>query len=125
LLKITIKKEAPSLAISHDQLSRLADLIDDKKGRNISILDLRGISIITDYFIIATGNTTIQTKAIVDHLIEKLPEIGIAILRIEGLPEAEWILIDCGDLVIHIMTPDTREFYSLEKLWGDAKRVVL
>lgn len=113
------------MAISHDQLSRLADLIDDKKGRNISILDLRGISIITDYFIIATGNTTIQTKAIVDHLIEKLPEIGIAILRIEGLPEAEWILIDCGDLVIHIMTPDTREFYSLEKLWGDAKRVVL
>jgi len=106
-------------------LSQLAEFIDDKRGRNISILDLRGISIITDYFVIATGNTTIQTKAIVDYLIEKLPEIGIPILRIEGLPEAEWVLIDCGDLVIHVMTPEIREFYNLEKLWGDAQQVVL
>jgi len=113
------------LVISHNQLSQLAEFIDDKRGRNISILDLRGISIITDYFVIATGNTTIQTKAIVDYLIEKLPEIGIPILRIEGLPEAEWVLIDCGDLVIHVMTPEIREFYNLEKLWGDAQQVVL
>ena len=113
------------MVISYDQLSQLADFIDDKKGRDISILHLKGISIITDYFMIATGNSKTQTKAIADHLLEKLPEVGIPILRVEGLPEAEWILLDCGDLVIHIMLPETREFYNLEKLWGDAQRVVL
>jgi ribosome-associated protein len=110
---------------SHDQLQKVVDFIDDKKGRNILTLDLKGISVIADYFMIATGNSTTQTKAITEYLAEKLPEIGLSVLRIEGLPEAQWVLIDCGDMVIHIMTPDTREFYSLERLWGDAREVVL
>jgi len=113
------------LVLGIDQLNKVADYIDDKKGGNITILELKGISIIADYFMIATGNTTTQTKAITDYLAEKLPELGIPILRKEGLPEAHWVLIDCGDLVIHIMTPETREFYSLERLWGDAREVVL
>ncbi|AFV03609.1 Iojap protein [Dehalobacter sp. UNSWDHB] len=113
------------MEISHDQLQKVVDFIDDKRGRNILTLDLKGISVIADYFMIATGNSTTQTKAITEYLAEKLPEIGLSVLRIEGLPEAQWVLIDCGDLVIHIMTPDTREFYSLERLWGDAREVVL
>ncbi|NLO97391.1 MAG: ribosome silencing factor [Peptococcaceae bacterium] len=113
------------MVIAHSQLSKVVDLIEDKKGTKISVLNLQGISTVTDYFIIATGNTTTQTKAITDYLIEKLPELGINILRIEGLPEATWVLFDCGDLVIHIMTPETREFYSLERLWGDAEEVIL
>jgi ribosome-associated protein len=103
----------------------VVDYIDDKKGGKTTILDLKGISIIADYFIITTGNSTTQTKAITDYLAEKLPEQGIRVLRKEGLPEAQWVLIDCGDLVIHVMTPDTRDFYSLERLWGDAQVVVL
>ncbi|HHV65132.1 MAG TPA: ribosome silencing factor [Peptococcaceae bacterium] len=113
------------MEIGHDQLKKVVDFIEDKKGGNIIILDLRKVSIITDYFLIATGNNKNHTKAITDHLAQKLPELGITILRIEGLPEAEWVLLDCGDLVIHIMTPETREFYSLERLWGDAREVVL
>ncbi|UWG96887.1 ribosome silencing factor [Dehalobacter sp. DCM] len=111
------------MEISPDQLQKVVGFIEDKKGQNISILDLKGISIIADYFMIATGNSTTQTKAITEHLVEKLPEAGIKVIRTEGLPEAQWVLIDCGDLVIHIMTPDTREFYSLERLWGDARTV--
>lgn len=113
------------MVISLSQLQKVVDFIDDKKGSNTIVLNLQGISIITDYFVIATGNTTIQTKAITDYLVEKLPEIGISVLRKEGLPEASWVLIDCGGLVIHIMTPETRDFYSLERLWGDAQEVTL
>jgi ribosome-associated protein len=113
------------LAIAHNQLSKVVDLIEDKKGTRITVLNLQGISIIADYFIIVTGNSTTQTKAITDHLVEKLPGLGIKILRTEGLPEATWVLLDCGDLVIHIMTPEIREFYNLERLWGDAQEVTL
>lgn len=113
------------MVIGHNQLSKVVDFVEDKKGGNITILDLKGISIIADFFVIVTGNTKTQTKAITDHLAEKLPQLGIPILRIEGLPEAQWVLIDCGDLVIHVMTPETRDFYSLERLWGDAQEVVL
>lgn len=113
------------MGIGQDKLKKVVDLIDDKKGSNITILDLRGISIIADYFLLATANSTTQTKAITDHLLDKLvEETGLTVLRKEGLPEAQWVLLDCGDLVIHIMTPDTRNFYNLEKLWGDAGEVV-
>ena len=112
------------MVINQSQLNKVVDLIDDKKGKDIVILNLQGISIITDYFLIASGNSTTQIKAISDHLVEKLPELGITVLRKEGLPEAQWVLVDCGDLVIHLMTPETRDFYSLERLWGDAQAVV-
>lgn len=112
------------MEIGQDKLKKVVDLIEDKKGSNITILDLRGISIIADYFLLATGNTTTQTKAITDHLLDKSEEAGLTVLRKEGLPEAYWVLLDCGDIVIHIMTPETRNFYNLEKLWGDAKEVV-
>jgi ribosome-associated protein len=125
LKKILRNKGGPNLLISLNQLKKVVDFIDDKKGSNTTILDLQGISIIADYFVIATGNTTIQTKAITEYLVEKLPDLGIPVLRKEGLPEALWVLIDCGDLVIHIMTPETRDFYSLERLWGDAREVIL
>ena len=69
-------------------------------------------------------SSTTQIKAISDYLVEKLPELGIAVLRKEGLPEAQWVLIDCGDIVIHLMTAETRDFYNLERLWGDAQAVV-
>lgn len=113
------------MGIGQNELKKVTEFIDDKKGQNIIILNLKGISVVTDYFLIATGNTATQTKAITEYLTEKLPEVGITILRIEGLPEARWVLIDCGDLVIHIMTPETREFYSLERLWGDAEEIIL
>ncbi len=113
------------MELSQDKLKIVADYISDKKGQNTVILDLRGISVVTDYFVIATGNTPIQTKAISEYLLEKFKEEEIPVLRVEGLSDGRWVLLDCGDMVIHIMTPDTREFYSLERLWGDAQEINL
>ena len=109
------------MELEQKTLKQVVDFIADKKGRETVLLNLKGISMVTDYFLITTGNSTTQVKAIADHLEEKLGSIGIPILRVEGLPEAKWVLIDCGDLVVHIMTPDQRDFYNLERLWGDAE----
>jgi len=98
-------------------------IVEEKKGIDPILLNLEGISMVTDYFLIVTGNTTTQVKAITEKLTEKLPELGLQVLHVEGLPEAKWVLVDCGDLVLHVLTPDQREFYKLERLWGDAKVV--
>jgi iojap-like ribosome-associated protein len=112
------------LELDQNVLSKVVSFVEDKKGGDIALLDLRSISKVSDYCLIVTGNTTTQVKAIVDHLEEKLPEIGVPILHVEGLPAAKWVLMDCGgDLVVNIMTPDQREFYQLERLWKDAEAV--
>ncbi|GAB6152650.1 ribosome silencing factor [Desulfosporosinus burensis] len=103
-------------------LEEVVSIVEDKKGGDISLLNLQKISMVTDYCMIVTGNTTTQVKAITNHLEEKLPELGIPVIHLEGLPTAKWVLMDCGgDLVIHVMTPDQREFYQLERLWKDAE----
>lgn len=109
--------------LTDKHLQDVVNIVEEKKGRDVVLLNLQGISLVTDYFLIVTGNSTTQVKAITDHLIEKLPDVGLPVLRLEGLQEAKWVLVDCGDLVIHVMTPDQREFYNLERLWGDAKVV--
>ena len=109
--------------INTTQLQAAMDAVDEKKGCDPVLLDLRGISGVTDYFLIVTGNSTTQVKAITDNLEEKLPAHGVAVLRVEGLPKADWVLLDCGDLVVHVMQEEARKFYKLEKLWGDAQVV--
>ncbi|MDP4127539.1 MAG: ribosome silencing factor [Bacillota bacterium] len=114
------------MELDQEILNKVVNFVEDKKGGDISLLDLRNISRVSDYCLIATGNTTTQVKAITDHLEEKLPEIGVPVLHLEGLPAAKWVLMDCGgDLVVNIMTPDQREFYQLERLWKDAEVVSL
>jgi ribosome-associated protein len=95
----------------------------DKKARDIVALDLREIAGYTDFFVICTGNTDRQTKAIHDgiHLGLK-QEDGLLPRRVEGLSEARWILMDYLDVVVHVFTPETRDFYRLEALWGDVPR---
>jgi len=109
------------LELNQEQVKKAVEIIEEKKGYDISILNLKEISFVTDYFIIVSANSTTQVKAITDNLEEKLPDAGIPILRVEGRAEARWVLVDCGDIVIHVMTPETREFYHLERLWGDAE----
>lgn len=109
--------------LTDKQLQDAVNIVEEKKGRDVVLLNLIGISMVTDYFLIVTGNSTTQVKAITDNLSEKLPDIGLPVLRVEGLQEAKWVLVDCGDLVVHVMTQDQREFYNLERLWGDAKVV--
>jgi ribosome-associated protein len=99
----------------------IAEYASDRKALDIVQLDLRGIIGYTDYFVICTGRTDRQTKAIHDaiHMGMKR-EHGILPRRVEGLSQARWILMDYLDVVVHVFTPDTREYYRLEQLWGEA-----
>jgi ribosome-associated protein len=93
----------------------------DKKAIDIVELDLRGILGYTDYFVVCSGNTDRQTKAIHDGILEGMKkERGLLPRRVEGLGEARWILMDYNDVVVHVFTPETRDFYRLEQLWGEA-----
>ena len=109
-----------------DLLEAVAGYAADVKARDLVELDLRDVLGYTDYFVICTGNTDRQTKAIHDRINEGMKkEHGILPRRVEGLAEARWILLDYLDVVVHVFTPDAREFYRLEQLWGEApKRAV-
>lgn len=91
-----------------------------KKARDIVGIDLRGISPVADYFLIMSGSNRPQIKAICDNIEEKLAEQGLRPLRIEGYQEAEWVLLDYGMLIVHIFADEQRDYYNLERLWGDA-----
>ena len=101
----------------------IADYASDKKAIDLAELDLRGVLGYTDFFVICSGNTDRQTKAIHDGIHEGLKkEHGLLPRRVEGLAEARWILMDYLDVIVHIFTPEAREFYRLEQLWGEAPR---
>jgi ribosome-associated protein len=98
----------------------IAEYASDKKAIDIVELDLRGVLGYTDYFVICSGNTERQVKAIHDGILEGMKkEQGILARRVEGVAEARWILMDYLDVVVHIFTPQTRSFYRLEQLWGE------
>ncbi len=102
-------------------LAEIVRLADDKKAIELVELDLRGVLGYTDYFLICSGNTTRQTKAIHDGILEGLKrEHGTIPRRVEGASRADWILMDYLDVVVHIFTPEARGFYRLEQLWGEA-----
>jgi len=96
--------------------------IDDKKGQKTLLLELNGISLLTDFFIICNGNSRTQTQAIADNVEKEMKEAGFIHSRREGYPEGRWILLDYGTVIIHIFQEEEREFYNLERLWGDAQR---
>jgi len=100
-----------------------AKAIADKKGWRITILELLGVSLITDYFVLANGNSRIQTQAIADNIEEELKKAGLVPLRREGYTEGTWILLDYGVVIIHIFQERERDFYNLERLWADAPSV--
>src|SRR5262245_10268657 len=106
---------------SQQLLGEIARLASEKKAIEIVELDLRGVLGYTDYFLICSGNTTRQTKAIHDGILEGLKhEHGSLPRRVEGASRADWILMDYLDVVAHIFTPQAREYYRLEDLWGEA-----
>jgi ribosome-associated protein len=102
---------------------RIAEIASDKKAIDIRVIDLRGIVSYTDFFVICSGNTERQAKAIHDGIYEELKNRSSERLlprRTEGAREARWILLDYWDVVVHIFTPEAREYYRLENLWGEA-----
>lgn len=98
-----------------------ARAMDGKKGSKIKVLKLEDLTLVTDYFIVATGNSRAQTQALADA-VEKTfkEEYGILVNRIEGFQEGRWILLDYGQIIVHIFQEDERNFYNLERLWADA-----
>lgn len=94
--------------------------LDDLKGIDIKTIDVRGKTSVTDVLVIAAGGSTRQVKALADNVVEKVKEAGLQPLGVEGGSDSNWVLVDLGDVVVHVMLPETRDFYNLEKLWGDA-----
>lgn len=92
----------------------------DRKAQDLVLLDLREISDATDYFLIASGRSDLQVKAVADHIIDELRSAGVRPSHVEGLRTGNWVLIDYFDFVVHVFHPGARDFYQLERLWGDA-----
>lgn len=106
-------------------LDLIAQTLFDKKGSNILALDVRGISTMTDYLVIAEGNADRHVKALADALLSALEPLCGHPLRREGLHFADWAILDYGDIIIHLFVPELREYYALERLWRDGKIVKL
>lgn len=103
-----------------EQLKELVvDALEDRKGVDIKVLDVQGKSSVTDILVIASGNSSRQVKALADSVVEKAKQNGVQPLGTEGQEESSWVLVDLGDVVVHVMLPETRDFYNLEKLWGE------
>ena len=97
------------------------DALEDIKGFDISVMDVRKLTNITNYMIVASATSSRQAKAMGDNVREKMKEKGYDIRGTEGEKEGEWVLVDLNDIVVHIMVPATRAYYNLEQLWGDAE----
>jgi ribosome-associated protein len=95
----------------------------DRKASDIAVLDMREVSSITDYFLICSGGSVRQVQAIADAIDEQMSQSGEASLGVEGYREARWVLMDYGDVIVHVFAQDTREFYDLERLWANAPKI--
>jgi ribosome-associated protein len=104
-------------------VKKAAEILNSKKAEDIKAIEILGISVIGDYFLLASGTSTTQVKALADEVDFKLSELGITPLRTEGAQSATWIILDYGDIIIHIFHKETREFFNLERLWADGKTI--
>lgn len=106
------------------EMAKLAyTVLDEKKGEDIKLIDISGVSVIADYFLIASANNINQLQAMSDELQEKFSKEGIEVKQVEGNRSATWILLDYGDLVIHLFDREDRLFYDLERIWTDGRVV--
>jgi ribosome-associated protein len=97
----------------------------EKKAVDTVILDVQGVSTVTDYFVVCSGKSTTHLRTITDAIREELRDAGARLLHAEGVPESGWVLLDYGDVLMHVFLEDTRRYYALERLWGDAPSVPL
>lgn len=100
-------------------LNKITDVLEDKKAKNISIININDISILTDYFVICNGTSSTHIKAMADEVEFRMREQGYDHLHKEGYESARWILLDYGEVVVHIFHEEDRHFYNLERLWSD------
>lgn len=108
---------------SKEMIKLAIEALEDKKAENINIIDIGDVSSIADYFIIASGNSRNQVQALIDSVEEKLGKAGFEKKQIEGYDSANWILMDYGDIIVHVFDQENRLFYDLEKVWTNGKKV--
>jgi ribosome-associated protein len=94
------------------------DALEDIKGRDIAVLDVTALTDVMDTLVVASGTSNRQVKAMADNVVEKAKHAGFQPLGVEGMESSDWVLVDLGDVVVHLMLPETRAFYELEKLWS-------
>jgi len=112
------------MAITTDKLMQaVVAAAEDKKAHQIVALDLKGISLVADYFVICHGNSDTQVQAITTEIRKQAEELGARVRGLEGVDSGRWVLIDIGDVVVHVFHRDERDYYSIERLWSDAKVV--
>lgn len=111
-----------------DQAKQMAKLaykaLEDKKGEDIKVIDISEISVLADYFIIANGTNANQVNALVDSVEEELSKVGYDVKQREGYGLGNWVLLDFGDIIVHVFDKENRLFYDLERIWGDGKVVI-
>ena len=109
-----------AVAMSPDQIRDLVcDALDDLKAQEVTVLDVNKKTSFADWMVIVTGTSQRHVKSLANHVIEKSKESGHRPLGLEGETDGNWILVDLGDVIVHVMTRESRDFYALEKLWGD------
>jgi len=106
-----------------EKAKKIAKLLDDKKGKDITILDITAATSVGDYFVIAGATSAPQINALVDEVEDKMAQDGVKVLHKEGMNTATWVLMDFGDVVVHVFHEETREFYGIERLWSDAPKI--
>lgn len=105
-------------------MARLAyQALDDKKGEDIQVIDISQVSVLADYFIIANGNSESQVRALVDNVEEELSKAGYEMKQREGCGSGNWVLMDFGEIIVHVFDKENRLFYDLERIWRDGKHV--
>lgn len=106
------------------EMARIAwNALNDKKGEDIKIIDITGISVLADYFIIANGTNDSQVSALVDNVEEELHKAGFALKQREGQASGSWVLLDFGDIIVHVFDKENRLFYDLERIWKDGRTI--
>lgn len=111
------------MADSKNMLKVIIDALQDKKAEDIRVIDISNVSVIADYFVIASGSNTNQIQAMVDNVEEEMFKAGFDNPKVEGYNTASWILLDYNDVIVHVFSEDDRAFYNIERIWRDGKEV--
>jgi len=104
-------------------VKKMVSVLDERLAKNIKVIDIRGLSIMTDYFVVATAGNTNHIHALADYLEDEMTKIDMHYSHMEGFKSGNWILMDYGDIVVHIFDEASREFYDLERIWRDGKLI--
>jgi ribosome-associated protein len=110
---------------SEEKVRLVVQAADSKQARNMALLDLRGLTLMTDYFFVCEGTSSVHIRTITDHIVETMKRAGMGGIRVEGYATSRWVLMDYQDVVAHVMSSEQREYYNLEEFWSEAPRLAI